>query len=225
MSEKIFLVEDDADISFIVAENLKREGYEVRTFSRAVEFFSAVEKEKPDLTIIDIMLPDFDGFRIARFLKNRPDLADIPILFLTARTSEEDKLRGFDIGADDYITKPFSIKELVARVKAIIRRINKGRRAATFLFEGLEIDLEKVEVKVDGMKVSLTPSEFKILSYLVENYGKPISRERIIEAVWEPWRDATDRTVDVHVKHLRDKLGRYGRYIRTVRGFGYKFEF
>ncbi len=220
----VYLVEDDEDIAFVIAENLKREGYSVMVFSGGTEFFSAVEKKKPDLFLVDIMLPDFDGFRIARFLKSRPDLADIPLIFITAKASEEDKLKGFGIGADDYITKPFSVKELVARVNAVMRRAGRRRREGVFVYEGLEIDTKRVRVTVDGREAKLTPSEFRILRFLLENYGRPMSRDRIIEEVWGPGRDATDRTVDVHVKHIRDKLGRYGSLIKTVRGFGYKFE-
>ncbi len=222
-AEKIFLIEDDEDIALAVEEALRREGFIVKRFPRALDFFSSVQREAPDLVIIDVMLPDFDGFRIARFLRNRPDLAEVAVIFLTARISEEDKLRGFELGADDYITKPFSLRELVARVNAVIRRVN-GRKGKLFRIEGLEVDFERVRVSVDGKEVRLTPSEFRILKCLVENYGKPVSRDRIIEEVWGFARDPADRTVDVHIKHLRDKLGAYGAFVKTVRGFGYKFE-
>ncbi len=221
---KVFLIEDDEDIALVVREALKSQGFEVDHFLRALEFFSAIEKETPDLVIIDVMLPDFDGFRIANFLKNRPDLSDIPVIFLTARVSEEDKLRGFELGADDYITKPFSIKELIARVNAVLRRAGKKKEGKIFKVKDLELDTEKVKVTVEGKEVKLTPSEFKILKFLLENYGRPVSREKLIESVWGYDHEASDRTVDVHIKHLRDKLGEYGRYIKTVRGFGYKFE-
>ena len=222
-AEKIFLIEDDEDIALAVEEALRREGFIVKRFPRAIDFFSSVEREAPDLVIIDVMLPDFNGFRIARFLRNRPDLAEVAVIFLTARISEEDKLRGFELGADDYITKPFSLRELVARVNAVIRRVN-GRKGKLFRIEGLEVDFERVRVSVEGREVRLTPSEFRILKCLVENYGKPVSRDRIIEEVWGFTRDPADRTVDVHIKHLRDKLGAYGAFVKTVRGFGYKFE-
>ncbi len=221
---RVFLIEDDDDIALVVREALKSQGFEVDRFLKALEFFRAVEKETPDLVIIDVMLPDFDGFRIANFLKNRPDLSDIPVIFLTARVSEEDKLKGFDLGADDYITKPFSVKELIARVNAVMRRAGKGKEGKVFRVSGLEVDTEKVKVMVGGKEVKLTPSEFKILKFLLENYGKPVSRDRLIEMVWGYEHEAGDRTVDVHIKHLRDKLGDYGRFIKTVRGFGYKFE-
>ena len=221
---KVFLIEDDEDIALVVKEALKSQDFEVDHFLKALEFFRAVEKETPDLVIIDIMLPDFDGFRIANFLKNRPDLSDIPVIFLTARISEEDKLKGFDLGADDYITKPFSVKELIARVNAVLRRAGKKKEGKVFKVDGLEVDTEKVKVMVGGKEVKLTPSEFKILKFLLENYGKPVSRDRLIDMVWGYDHEAGDRTVDVHIKHLRDKLGDYGRFIKTVRGFGYKFE-
>ncbi len=220
----VFLLEDDEDIALFVSESLKREGFEVRTFKRASEFFSAVNRETPDLAILDVMLPDFDGFRVARFLRNRPDLKDVPLIFMTALSSEEDKLKGFETGGDDYITKPFSVKELLARVNAVLRRAGKLKREGVLSIGGIELDPERVKVSVEGREVKLTPSEFNILKYLMNNYGKPVSRERIIEEVWGWDRDATDRTVDVHIKHLRDKLGSCGSYIKTVRGFGYKFE-
>ena len=221
---KTFLIEDDEDIALVVKEALKSQGFKVEHFLRALPFIRAVEKETPDLVIIDVMLPDFDGFRIANFLKNRPDLSEVPVIFLTARVSEEDKLRGFDLGADDYITKPFSVKELIARVNAVLRRVGKKKDGKVFSIGSLEVDTEKVRVVLDDREIKLTPSEFKILSFLLENYGKPVSRDRLIESLWGYDHDAGDRTIDVHIKHIRDKLGEYGKRIRTVRGFGYKFE-
>lgn len=221
---RVFLIEDDEDIALVVSQALKGQGFEVRHFPRALDFFSAIKEETPDLVIIDVLLPDLDGFRIGNFLRNRPDLSRVPVVFLTARVSEEDKLRGFELGADDYITKPFSVKELLARVKAVLRRTKGGIEPTVFTLEGLKVDTEKVRVEVEGEEVKLTPSEFRILRVLFENYGKPVSRERLIEKVWGWDHEAGDRTVDVHIKHLRDKLGKYGRCIKTVRGFGYKLE-
>ncbi len=221
---KVFLIEDDEDIALVLKKVLENESFKVKHFTRSLEFFREVEKETPDLLVIDVMLPDFDGFRIANFLKNRPDLSDVPIIFLTARASEEDKIRGFELGADDYITKPFSIKEFIARVKAVLRRAGKIKETNVFKVQGLEVDTVKVKVKIEGREIKLTPSEFKILKFLLENYGKPVSRNRLIEHIWGYNHDAGDRTIDVHIKHLRDKLGKYGKYIKTVRGFGYKFE-
>ncbi len=221
---KVFLIEDDEDIALVLKKVLENESFKVKHFTRSLEFFREVERETPDLVVIDVMLPDFDGFRIANFLKNRPDLSDVPIIFLTARASEEDKIRGFELGADDYITKPFSIKEFIARVKAVLRRAGKIKETNVFKVQGLEVDTLRVKVKIEGREIKLTPSEFKILKFLLENYGKPVSRNRLIEHIWGYNHDAGDRTIDVHIKHLRDKLGKYGKYIKTVRGFGYKFE-
>lgn len=222
--ERIFIVEDDEDIALVVSETLRADGYATSVFGRAMDFYRAVEDQKPDLVLIDVMLPDFDGFRIGRFLRSRPDLREIPIIFITAKVSEKDKLTGFEVGADDYITKPFSLKELVARVKAVLRRAGKMRSEGVLTFGDLEIDTKRVRVTLKGNEIKLTPSEFKILKLLAENHGIPLGRDKIIEEVWGLDRDATDRTVDVHIKHLRDKLRGYGSLIKTVRGFGYKFE-
>ncbi len=224
MSVKIFLLEDDEDISFAVKKFLEKNGFEVKTFSKASELYKALESEVPDIFIIDIMLPESDGFSVARFLKMNPRFSEIPLIFLTARISEEDKLRGFEIGADDYITKPFSLRELLARVKAVLKRYKKEERKIIKIKE-LTIDKEKVKVFIKDKEISLTPSEFKILLFLVENTGKVLSREEILNSIWDLKRDAAERTVDVHIKHLRDKLGEYGKFIKTVRGFGYVFEY
>ncbi|EDP76028.1 response regulator transcription factor [Hydrogenivirga sp. 128-5-R1-1] len=220
----VYILEDDEDIALVVEAALKREGFEVKSFQRALEFFPALEEKTPDLVIVDVMLPDLDGFRVARVMKNRPDLEDVPIVFLTARATEVDRLKGFHLGADDYITKPFSIRELTARVRAVLRRVKRGREGRVFRVGSLEVDVERVKVSIGGSEVKLTPSEFNILRCLLENYGRPVNRSRIIEEVWGHDHEATDRTVDVHIKHLRDKLGAYGKCIKTVRGFGYKFE-
>ncbi len=221
MKPLIFLLEDDEDIAFVVEQALRSEGFSVKRFSKAFDTLKAFEEETPDLILIDVMLPDLDGFRVARFIKNRPDLSSTAVVFMSARTSEEDKLTGFELGADDYVGKPFSLKELTARVKAVLRRTGKLREEGVFRVGDLEVDTGRVKVKVKGKEVKLTPSEFEILTLLLKNYGKPLPRGTIIEAIGG---DATDRVVDVHIKHLRDKLGECGRYIRTVRGFGYKLE-
>jgi len=222
--ELIFVLEDDEDIALSIKEALSVCGFYVHLFGRATEFMNTIEKIKPSLVIIDIMLPDFDGLRVAKFIKNRIDLSDIPLIFLTAKIGEEDKIRGFEIGADDYITKPFSLKELVARVRAVLRRYKSSKEGKVYSWKGLEVNIEEVKVFVDGKEVKLTPSEFNILKLLIKNYGKPLSRDRIIEEIGGVGKDVTDRIVDVHIKHLREKLGKYGNIIKTVRGFGYKIE-
>ncbi len=220
MSLKVLLVEDDKDLAELVAYNLKKEGYEVHVCHRGTCAIERLKLEVPDIILLDVMLPDYDGFKIAQHIKNNPELEYVPIIFITARDMEQDKLKGFSLGADDYITKPFSIKELIARVKAVLRRAGKEKRQAIFRLGGLEIDLERKEVRRGSKVLDLTPTEFLILQALLENYGKPVSRDYIIEKVLK--RDVFDRTVDVHIKKLREKLGEEGKAIQTVRGFGYK---
>ncbi|MEJ5339523.1 MAG: response regulator transcription factor [Aquificaceae bacterium] len=220
MNLKILLVEDDSDLAELIAYNLKKEGYQPIICLRGAEAVKYLQEQQPDLLLLDVMLPDYDGFKIAQYVRNSNNLREIPIIFITARDMEQDKLRGFSLGADDYITKPFSLKELVARVKAVLRRVGKEKRQTHFKLGGLQVDLEKKEVKRGDELIELTPTEFMILSALLENYGKPVSREYLIERVLK--RDVYDRTVDVHIKKLREKLGEEGRAIQTVRGFGYK---
>ncbi|MEN3027871.1 MAG: response regulator [Aquificaceae bacterium] len=220
MSLKVLVVEDDRDLAELIAYNLRKEGYEPVVCLRGREAINSLSSEKPDLVLLDVMLPDYDGFRIAQHLRDNPALKELPVIFITARDLEQDKLKGFSLGADDYITKPFSMKELLARVKAVMRRVGKERKQTSFKLGSLEIDLEKKEVKRGEEMVDLTPTEFLILSALLENYGKPVSREYLIERVLK--RDVYDRTVDVHIKKLREKLGEEGKAVHTVRGFGYK---
>jgi len=222
--EKIALIEDDKDLAFLVKINLEREGFLVEHFERATPFFEFISQNVVDLVLIDVMLPDLDGFRIANFLKSRADLKEIPIIFITARVEEEDKLRGFELGADDYITKPFSMKELIARVKAVLKRYKKFTEGDILKYEGVELNKRRQKLFVDGAEVYLTPAEFKILKTLMENYGKPVSRSYLVEKLWDYEKSTTERTIDVHVKHIRDKLGKYKSLIKTVRGVGYKFE-
>lgn len=217
---RVLVVEDDKDLAELLAYNLKKEGYEVFVCLKGAEAIKLIESENPDLVLLDVMLPDFDGFRIAEYIRNSEEVKDIPIVFITAKDMEQDKLRGFNLGADDYITKPFSVKELVARVKAVLRRYGKEKRQTKFKLGNIEIDVEKKEVKRGEELIDLTPTEFLILQALIENYGKPVSRDYLVERILK--RDVYDRTVDVHIKKLREKLGDEGKFIQTVRGFGYK---
>jgi len=181
-----------------------------------------VKEEKPSLFILDIMVPSLDGFRVANILRSSPETKDVPIIFLTAKTAEEDKLRGFELGADDYITKPFSIKELLARIRAVMRRYGALREGGVIKLGSLTVDMERMEVRRDKEPINLTKTEFAILKTLLENYGKPVSREYLLEQVLK--KEVYDRTIDVHVKNLREKLGKEGEWIKTVRGVGYKLE-
>lgn len=219
---KIFIVEDDVDLSQVLEYNLRKEGYRVMTFQGGKDLFKKMEEEIPDLIMLDIMLPDYDGFRIANILKSKADMKDIPIIFITAKDLEEDKLKGFSLGADDYITKPFSVRELMARVKAILKRVGKLEKEGIFKLGELEIDTYKYEVRRGKEKIELTPTEFRILEALLENYGRPVSRGYLIERILQ--KDIYDRTIDVHIKNIREKLGKEGNAIKTVRGFGYKIE-
>jgi two-component system OmpR family response regulator/two-component system phosphate regulon response regulator PhoB len=220
MSLKVLIVEDDRDLLELLSYNLSKEGYEVSAVLRGKDAIKTLEEEKPDLIILDVMLPDLDGFRIAQYVKNSEELKEVPIIFLTAKDMERDKLKGFSIGADDYITKPFSMRELLARVRAVLRRVKKERSMERLTIGSITVDFEKKEVRRGDELIELTPTEFLILQALAENYGRPVSREYIVERVLR--REVFDRTVDVHIKKLREKLGEEGKAIQTVRGFGYK---
>jgi len=220
---KIALLEDDGDLSYLIRYNLEREGYGVECLFSLSELKEKLEELEADLFLVDVMLPDGDGFRAVQLLKSHPRFAKKPVLFLTARGGEEDKLRGFELGADDYVTKPFSFKELSARIRAVLKRCGEEERK-TYRLKGLKVDGEARRVFVDGREVHLTPAEFEILWLLLENYGKTLSRERIVDHLWTLGRDSSERAVDVHVKHIRDKLGPYREFIKTVRGVGYRLE-
>lgn len=219
---KVFLLEDDSDLLELLTYHLKKEGFEVVSFSKGIELLERVKEEKPSLFILDVMVPSLDGFKVANILRSSPEIKDIPIIFLTAKTAEEDKLKGFELGADDYITKPFSIKELLARIRAVMRRYGALREGGIVRLGSLTVDMERMEVRRDREPINLTKTEFAILKTLLENYGKPLSREYLVEQVLK--KEVYDRTIDVHVKKLREKLGKESEWIKTVRGVGYKLE-
>ena len=219
---KVFLLEDDSDLLELLTYHLKKEGFEVISFSKGIELLERVKEEKPSLFILDVTVPSLDGFKVANILRSSPEIKDIPIIFLTAKTAEEDKLKGFELGADDYITKPFSIKELLARIRAVMRRYGALREGGIVRLGSLTVDMERMEVRRDREPINLTKTEFAILKTLLENYGKPVSREYLVEQVLK--KEVYDRTIDVHVKKLREKLGKESEWIKTVRGVGYKLE-
>ncbi|NPB07387.1 MAG: response regulator transcription factor [Aquificae bacterium] len=221
--KRIVLLEDDGDLSYLLRYNLEREGYGVECFSSVGEMMRGLEELEADLFLVDVMLPDGDGFRAVKYLKSHPRFAKKPVLFLTARGSEEDKLKGFELGADDYVTKPFSLKELLARIRAVLKRC-EGEGGRVYQLKGVKIDGEARKVLVDGREVYLTPAEFEILWLLFENYGRTLSRESIVDHLWSLGKDSSERAVDVHIKHVRDKLGPYRDLIKTVRGVGYRLE-
>lgn len=223
----IFVVEDEPDIQELISINLKKSGYEVETFSRSGPMFSLLEKKTPDLLLLDLMLPDQDGLEVCKTLKNSERYGDIPIIMVTAKTEEVDVVLGLELGADDYICKPFSPREMVARVKAVLRRgrkIPESSPKKIVVGDLLTIDPQKYEVTVQGQRINLTSTEFQILKMLAEKQGWVYSREKILDMLWGDEKDVFDRTVDVHIKNLRDKLGEAGELVKNIRGVGYKLE-
>ncbi|PKL81272.1 MAG: two-component system response regulator [Ignavibacteriae bacterium HGW-Ignavibacteriae-4] len=222
----IAIVDDEPDIVELVSIHLKKSGYKTAEFESGEGFFKHIKSNNVDLVILDLMLPDSDGFEICKFLKNEPDYSNIPVIMLTARGDETEKILGLELGADDYVTKPFSPRELVARVKAVLRRNEKKTPDINKIYIGetLEIDLNKYEVKINNKKIELTSSEYKILNLLSNKKGWVYSREQILDYLGVSDKGVLDRTVDVHIKNLREKLGQYGLFIKNIRGVGYKLE-
>jgi len=216
----ITIIEDDESIREMLRYYFHSVGYGVEDFESGEDYFQAVHDVQPDLYILDIMLPGMDGLEILRRLRGAPDTAHIPIIMLTARTAELDRVKGLEQGADDYVVKPFGIMELQARVKAVLRRTGRPQTPAILKYDGLEIDPAAREVRRDGIPVELTYKEFELLKLLCENRGTVLTRDDILHAVWDYDFAGETRTVDMHVKTLRQKLGE--GYIQTVRGVGYK---
>jgi two-component system alkaline phosphatase synthesis response regulator PhoP len=221
----ILVVDDEEDICEILKFNLESEGYNVDAVNSAEDAMQ-MKLEKYSLFLLDIMMKGMSGYRLADEIRKRKKL-DAPIFFITAKNTENDKLTGFSVGADDYITKPFSIKEVVARIKAILRRSDNSNddisEPASIKISGLELDLEKKRLLVDGSKEDLTPIEFQLLHILMKNPGRIYGREKLLDSIWRDV-NVTDRTVDVHITRLRKKLGSYGKYLVTRKGYGYCFE-
>jgi len=224
-SVHILVVDDEEDICEILKFNLEEEGFNVDAVTSAEE---AVHKklEKYQLFLLDVMMKGMSGYRLADEIRKRKKLS-APIFFITAKNTENDKLTGFSVGADDFITKPFSIKEVVARIKAVLRRSEGGTESivesASVKIAGIELDFEKKRLIVDGNKEDLTPIEFQILQILMKNPGRIYGREQFLNNIWRDV-NVTDRTVDVHITRLRKKLGAYGNYLVTRKGYGYCFE-
>jgi len=223
MSRLIAVVDDEPDILELVSLHLSKAGFTVRTFPDAGRFQKSLASSLPDLVILDLMLPDADGLDVCRDLKKDNRTSHIPVMMLTARGEEIDRVLGLEIGADDYVTKPFSPKELVARVKAVLRRQDKREARDTVeLTDGVVMDMNRYEVTANGRKLELTTTEFKILSILAGRRGWVFSRDEILSRLWGDEKAVIDRTVDVHITNLRKKLGKAGRLIENVRGVGYK---
>ena len=217
----IWCVEDDSSIRDIEVYALLSTGFEARGFEDGLLFWEALQSEQPDLVIMDVMLPGKDGVELLRQMKESEAFCEIPIIMATAKGSEYDKIRCLDLGADDYLVKPFGMMEMVSRVKAVLRRCQPRKKSTVLTAGGLELDLESHTVRADGQRISLTYKEFELLRLLMSHANKAYSRDQLYEAVWGMDFVVETRTVDMHIRTLRQKLGAYGSLIETVRNVGY----
>src|SRR5271169_2168141 len=221
--KKIVLIEDDQDLYSLIQYNLEKEGFAVAGSQTGRGALELCRRERPDLVILDIMLPDSDGLEICKAIRANQELAHIPVIFLTARASETDRIVGLELGANDYIVKPFFVRELIARIKIHFR----GQQPSTKLLKAgeLELDRARCQVRLGGQEIALTATEFRLLEFLMSRPGVVFSREQLLDAVWGHDRAVTDRTVDVYVLRLRQKIeaSEGASFIRSVRGFGYSF--
>lgn len=220
----IFCVEDDSNIRELVVYTLETTGFQARGFEEGKSFLEALALEPPDLILMDIMLPGEDGISLLKRLKNSSKTRDIPVIMVTAKGAEYDKVKGLDLGADDYVTKPFGMMELVSRIKAVLRRSGAAKKKAEDIIVSgnLEINTKKHEVKADGEVVGLTLKEYELLKRLMENPNIVMTRDFLLEEIWGYDFDGETRTVDVHIRTLRQKLGKCGERVETVRGVGYR---
>lgn len=218
----IYFTEDDTNIRELVVYTLKSSGFDAKGFTLPSDMFDALEKEKPELILLDIMLPETDGLTVLKKLKYSTDTASIPVILVTAKDSEFDKVIGLDSGADDYITKPFGMMELISRIKAVLRRSAKPENSHEYRIGKLYVSEKKHIVEVDGKQVNLTFKEFSILCMLLKNANIVLSRDQLLNEIWGYAFDGESRTVDVHIRTLRAKLGSCGDIIETIRGMGYK---
>ena len=227
MSQTIVVLEDDADISRLVQYHLESAGFAVRAYLAIGQILADAERQPPALFLLDIMVPGGDGLDLCRRLRQNPTLSVVPIIFLTARAAENDRVLGLEMGADDYITKPFGTRELVARVKAVLRRFERPSTPSVLRFEDIEIDASAMQLRVGGELVTTTATEFRLLDYLARHPGRVFSRDHLLDAVWGDARFVTPRSVDVYVRRIREKIeadAETPRYLKTMRGAGYRFE-
>ena len=218
----IYLLEDDESIRKFVLYALNNTGLEAVGFELAAEFWDAVEKEQPELVLLDIMLPDEDGLSVLRQLRMRSATARVPVILLTAKSTEYDKVVGLDSGADDYVTKPFGTMELVSRIRALLRRARPASEAAVYTYGALTLDTESHQVHVGEQSTALTYKEYELLRLFCSRPGRAFTRDELLQRIWGYDYDGENRTVDVHIKTLRTKLGECGELIETVRGVGYR---
>lgn len=219
---KIYCVEDDENIRQLIVYALENAGFKAEGFEDSEKFYSLVYESIPDLILLDIMLPGEDGLKILEKLKSDPVLEKVPVIMITAKSSEFDKVRGLDMGADDYVSKPFGVMELISRVKAVLRRSNPAPLSKNLTVDGISLDYEKRRVLVDGEIVNLTYKEFELLYLLLKNQDRVLTRELLMDQVWGFDFQGETRTIDVHIATLRQKLGEKGKYIQTIRNVGYK---
>ncbi len=226
---KVLVVDDEKDIVDLVSFNLKKEGFAVEKAYDGERAMRIIRESAPDLILLDLMLPGIQGMDVCRMVRRDPRLSYIPVIMLTAKTDEVDKVLGLEIGADDYITKPFSVRELIARIRAVMRRFESGGEAEkkkTFSYKGLRIDYDSFEISLDGRKIDLSPTEARLLIFFSKNPGKVFTRSQILDRVWGENSFVEPRTVDVHIRRLRAQIEKDSdnpAFIVTVRGAGYKF--
>jgi DNA-binding response OmpR family regulator len=227
LSQTIFVLEDETDIARLVQHHLEAAGFTVRLFHTPTNLIPDAERQAPALFLLDIMVPGGDGLDVCRRLRSHVGLSTVPIIFLTARAGENDRVLGLEQGADDYITKPFATRELVARVKAVLRRFERPTAPAVISFEEIVIDANAMQLHVRGALTTTTATEFRLLDYLARHPGRVFSRDHLLDAVWGDARFVTPRSVDVYVRRIREKIeldAENPRYLKTVRGAGYRFE-
>jgi len=223
--EKILIVEDEKDIVKMLEYNLKKDGYSTLSARNGEDAIDSAKRSQPNLILLDLMLPGMDGLEVCRTLKAERKTSNIPIIMLTAKSQESDKIVGLELGADDYVTKPFSPRELIARIKAVLRR-GKEKLPELFKLGGLEIDFSKIAVTVKDKPVELTAKEFELLKTLIKAKGRVLSRDHLLDTIWgfDQASEIQTRTVDVHIRTLRKKLKSESKYIVTVKNYGYRFE-
>jgi two-component system phosphate regulon response regulator PhoB len=227
LNQTVFVLEDDLDISRLIQHHLEAAGFAVRAFTTPLNVIADAERQPPALFLLDIMVPGGDGLDVCRRLRSHPALSTTPIIFLTARAGENDRVLGLELGADDYITKPFSTRELLARVKAVLRRFERPSTPSVLAFDDVVIDANAMQLKVRGELIATTATEFRLLDFLARHPGRVFSRDRLLDAVWGDARFVTPRSIDVYVRRIREKIERDAedpRYLITMRGAGYRFE-
>ncbi len=225
----IFVVEDEVDIARLISHNLQAAGFNVQTFGSSSFVINEALRELPALFLLDVMLPGTDGFELCRHIRETPSLAGTPVIFLTAKTAESDRIKGLELGGDDYVTKPFSPRELLARIRTVLRGLGRSSSSEVEVLKlgDLEIDISSMTVQVGGRNVLTTVREFRLLEYLANHRGRVLTRDQLLDAVWKETPFVTPRSIDVYIRRLREKIEsdpRHPQYLKTLRGIGYRFE-